>query len=183
MCLSIEEEKDLVKQMPSTLPSSSAAAPLATAVDSPPVPSPAAPAKPMFRLSSCRKCYLLFFCITIYLKLDGSTDTSSTRNQKKWWWPFSLKEYQSRTWMLSLVTRLWVSCSQMNAWLLTESISLCNLTLFTDLFLQLSVVIDVSGEEAYHFQPRLFGKVYIFDKLSCVFFIHAFTKSLFMDGI
>lgn len=26
--------------------------------------------------------------------------------------------------------------------------------------MQLSVVIDVAGEEAYHLQPRLFGKVY-----------------------
>lgn len=29
------------------------------------------------------------------------------------------------------------------------------------LLYQLSVSIDVPGEEAYHFQPRLFGKVYM----------------------
>ena len=51
-------------------------------------------------------------------------------------------------------------------------------------FLQLSVVIDVAGEEAYHFQPRLFGKVYIYLKNWIVWFcIHCLTKSFFMDVI
>lgn len=129
---SLEEEKDLAQQMPPTLPSSSTTPPLATAADSP----PAAPAKPMFRLHSYYLSEVLLslfnfiFCITkYYLKLDDSTDTSSTRSRKKWWWQFSLKGYQSRTWMSSLVIRLWVSCHHMNALLWSEP---GNLTFCTD---------------------------------------------------
>uniref|UniRef100_A0A1J3IHS7 Protein SGT1-like protein B n=1 Tax=Noccaea caerulescens TaxID=107243 RepID=A0A1J3IHS7_NOCCA len=94
-----EEEKDLAQAMPPTLPSSSA-----TAADVPPVPSPAAPAKPMFRHEFYQKPEEVV--VTIFAK----------------------------------------------------GIPKQNVTVeFGDQIL--SVVIDVAGEEAYHFQPRLFGKI------------------------
>uniref|UniRef100_A0A1J3CPL8 Protein SGT1-like protein B n=1 Tax=Noccaea caerulescens TaxID=107243 RepID=A0A1J3CPL8_NOCCA len=94
-----EEEKDLAQQIPPTLPSSSA-----TAADVPPIPSPAAPAKPMFRHEFYQKPEEVV--VTIFAK----------------------------------------------------GIPKQNVTVeFGDQIL--SVVIDVAGEEAYHFQPRLFGKI------------------------
>ncbi|CAN7092129.1 unnamed protein product [Brassica rapa subsp. narinosa] len=96
-----EEEKDLVQQMPS----SSTTPPLATAADSPPVPSPAAPAKPMFRLHE------------FYQKPEEVVVTVFAKGIPK------------------------------------QNVNVE----FGDQIL--SVVIDVNGEEAYHFQPRLFGKI------------------------
>ncbi|KAJ4876267.1 Protein SGT1-like protein B [Raphanus sativus] len=96
-----EEEKDLVQQMPPTLPSSSTTPPLATAADS---PSPAAPAKPMFRHEFYQKPEEVV--VTIFAKGIPKQNVNVE---------------------------------------------------FGDQIL--SVVIDVAGEEAYHFQPRLFGKI------------------------
>ncbi|KAG5384021.1 hypothetical protein IGI04_035491 [Brassica rapa subsp. trilocularis] len=95
-----EEEKDLVQQMPS----SSTTPPLATAADSPPVPSPAAPAKPMFRHEFYQKPEEVV--VTVFAKRIPKQNVNVE---------------------------------------------------FGDQIL--SVVIDVNGEEAYHFQPRLFGKI------------------------
>ena len=61
------------------MPSSSTTPPPATAADSPPVPSPAAPAKPMFRLSSHYLSesvafvllFFLTFSFTIYISQTG----------------------------------------------------------------------------------------------------------------
>ncbi|WZY82835.1 protein SGT1 homolog B isoform X1 [Brassica napus] len=98
-----EEEKDLVQQVPPTLPSSSTT-PLATAADAPPVPSPAPPAKPMFRHEFYQKPEEVV--VTIFAKGIPKQNVNVE---------------------------------------------------FGDQIL--SVVIDVAGEEAYHFQPRLFGKI------------------------
>ncbi|WZZ41269.1 hypothetical protein YC2023_037528 [Brassica napus] len=98
-----EEEKDLVQQVPPTLPSSSTT-PLATAADAAPVPSPAPPAKPMFRHEFYQKPEEVV--VTIFAKGIPKQNVNVE---------------------------------------------------FGDQIL--SVVIDVAGEEAYHFQPRLFGKI------------------------
>nr|BAS69664.1 SGT1-like protein [Brassica rapa subsp. chinensis] len=98
-----EEEKDLVQQVPPTLPSSSTT-PLATAADAPPVPSPAPPAKPTFRHEFYQKPEEVV--VTIFAKGIPKQNVNVE---------------------------------------------------FGDQIL--SIVIDVNGEEAYHFQPRLFGKI------------------------
>ncbi|CAN6808835.1 unnamed protein product [Brassica oleracea] len=98
-----EEEKDLVQQVPPTLPSSSTT-PLATAADAAPVPSPAPPAKPIFRHEFYQKPEEVV--VTIFAKGIPKQNVNVE---------------------------------------------------FGDQIL--SVVINVAGEEAYHFQPRLFGKI------------------------
>ncbi|KAG7552738.1 Tetratricopeptide repeat [Arabidopsis thaliana x Arabidopsis arenosa] len=98
-----EEEKDLVQPVPPSLPSSSTT-PLATEADTPPAPTPAAPAKPMFRHE-------------FYQKPEEAVVT-----------------------------------------IFAKGIPKENVTVeFGEQIL--SVVIDVAGEEAYHLQPRLFGKI------------------------
>lgn len=55
-------------------------------------------------------------------------------------------------------------CEYILLWLV-NSVSLLNLLIelaFSCFDFQLSVTIDVPGEEPYHFQPRLFGKVWKF---------------------
>ncbi|KFK31895.1 hypothetical protein AALP_AA6G173100 [Arabis alpina] len=94
-----EEEKDLVQAMPPTLPSSSTTPP-----DVPPVPTPAAPAKPMFRHEFYQKPEEMV--VTIFAK--GIPKQNVT------------VEFGEQI---------------------------------------LSVVIQVDGEEDYHLQPRLFGKI------------------------
>ncbi|XP_010469100.1 PREDICTED: protein SGT1 homolog B-like, partial [Camelina sativa] len=98
-----EEEKELVQPVPPSLPSSSST-PLATEADAPPVPTPAAPAKPMFRHE-------------FYQKPEEAVVTIFAKGIPK--------------------EKVTVEFG--------EQI--------------LSVVIDVAGEEAYHLQPRLFGKI------------------------
>ncbi|KAL1195422.1 SGT1-like protein B [Cardamine amara subsp. amara] len=98
-----EEEKDLVQPIPPSLPSSSTP-PLATEADAPPVPSPAAPVKPMFRHE-------------FYQKSDEAVVTIFAKGIPK------------------------------------ENVKVE----FGEQIL--SVVIEVAGEEAYHLQPRLFGKI------------------------
>ncbi|CAN8246489.1 unnamed protein product [Cochlearia groenlandica] len=98
-----EEEKDLVQPAPPTLPSSSTT-PLVTTADAPPVQSPAAPAKPMFRHEFYQKPEEVV--VTIFAKGIPKQNVNVEFGEQI-----------------------------------------------------LSVVIDVAGEVAYHFQPRLFGKI------------------------
>ncbi|CAH8305845.1 unnamed protein product [Eruca vesicaria subsp. sativa] len=91
-----EEEKDLVQQMPHTLPSSSITSPIATADDSPPAPKP---------------------IHEFYQKPEEAVVTIFAKGIPK------------------------------------QNVNVE----FGDQIL--SVVIDIAGEKAYHFQPRLFGKI------------------------